>query len=787
MNRTSFENFEVFFKKATGNNPYPYQKKLAESSIPSVINVPTGAGKTESAILGVWLWHRLHDDGTPRRLIYCLPQRVLVEQTEQRVKGWLKNLGLEEEIGVALLLGGDQDKEFDKYPAKDCIIIGTQDVLISGALNRRYGTNPFSWPITFGLLNNDCLWILDEIQIMENALPTSIQLDAFRKSFKTFGPCHTVWMSATLQPEWLKTVNSTSDKLDVHGITKQDKEHSELKKRNNAIKILRKAKIVLKKKYEKTDVQYLHSLHIQGTVTIIMTNTVKRAQDLYDLFKNIQVDCKLIHSRFRTADRTKLNKWINDLDENQDKIIISTQVLEAGVDISAHTMITENAPWSNMVQRFGRCNRKGELRNAEVYWIDIILDEKNSVPYDMEDLESSRKKLIDLTDKSIAPSVLPPYKESRSFDAVLRKKDLIDLFDTTSDLSGNYVDASRFVRTIKRQLDVDVFWRTDDKESKPVRDELCSVSIGNLKDFVNKRKVACKVWNYVEGEWEKVYAENLFPGQTVMLDGKNGGYSEVYGWNVSITDSVDPLKNQNETSDSNDTDKQSESTSPITLKDHTTHVLHETDKILKCIGFLDEDIKEAIMTAVKYHDIGKAHQVFQDTIIRGIRITDKVKPEIWAKSQKMNRHAIPGFRHEVASALAYIEHTREDKSRLRDLIAYLVASHHGKVRLSIRNASRKKHSRYNDDYLLGIKIDGDTLPEFTSDIISTKKTSLDISLARIGRRNNGSTPSWTEMAVELRDKYGPFRLAYLEMLVRAADGLASKKEKVSKKRSSSHE
>lgn len=775
MSRRPFENFEAFFKKATGNNPYPYQKRLAESPITSVINVPTGAGKTESAILGVWLWHRLHDDDTPKRLVYCLPRRVLVEQTEQRIKGWLRNLGLEEEIGVALLLGGEQDKEFDKYPAKDYIIVGTQDVLISGALNRRYGISPFSWPITFGLLNNDCLWVLDEIQIMENALPTSIQLDAFRKSFKTFGPCHTVWMSATLQPEWLKTVNSPSDKLDVHSITKQDKKHGELKRRNSAAKTLRKAKIVLKKKYDTMNVEYLYSLHKKGTVTVIMINTVKRAQDIYNLFKKIQADCKLIHSKFRTADRAKLNRWINDLDENQDKIIISTQVLEAGVDISAHTMITEIAPWSSLVQRFGRCNRKGKLDSAEVYWIDTTLDEKNSAPYNMEDLENSKKILMEMTDKSVSPGALPMYKELRSFDAVLRKKDLMDLFDTTSDLSGNYVDASRFVRTIKQQLDVDVFWRTDDKESAPVREELCSVSIGSLKEFMKEHKESGKIWNYVEGKWDRAYIGNIFPGQTVMLDGKDGGYSEEYGWDVSITDSVNPIKNQNEISDSNDTDKQSESTKPVTLRDHTAHVLGETDKILNDIVFLDCDIKEAIKTAVRYHDVGKAHRVFQDTMMRGI--TDTTKPEIWAKSQKMGRHTISGFRHEVASVLVYLTHTREDMSELRDLVAYLIASHHGKVRLSMRNPSRKKHHRYDDDYLLGIKTDGDVLPKFTSDVISTKETDLDISLAQIGRRNGGFDPSWTEMVIGLRDRYGPFRLAYLEMLIRAADGLASKKER----------
>ena len=166
-------------------------------------------------------------------------------------------------------------------------------------------------------------------------------------------------------------------------------------------------------------------------------------------------------------------------------------------------------------------------------------------------------------------------------------------------------------------------------------------------------------------------------------------------------------------------------------------------------------------------------------MMRGI--TDTVKPEVWAKSQKISRHTVPGFRHEVASALAYIEHTKEDKSEsCGGLVAYLIASHHGKVRLSMRNVSGKKHDRYDDERLLGIKIDGDVLPEFTSDVISTKETTLDASLAQIGRRNGESTPSWTETAVGLRDKYGPFRLAYLEMLVRAADGLASKKEREQK-------
>lgn len=58
-----------------------------------------------------------------------------------------------------------------------------------------------------GLLNNDCLWMLDEIQLMGTGLATSTQLQAFRESLGTFGAVKTVWMSATLLPGWLGSVD----------------------------------------------------------------------------------------------------------------------------------------------------------------------------------------------------------------------------------------------------------------------------------------------------------------------------------------------------------------------------------------------------------------------------------------------------------------------------------------------------------------------------------------------------------------------------------------------------
>jgi CRISPR-associated endonuclease/helicase Cas3 len=99
--------FEEFFKAATGHAPYDYQRRLAgdrggprpcESQL---ISIPTGLGKTAAVVLA-WLWNRVAlslnsqlstlNQPWPRRLVYCLPMRTLVEQTRDNVAEWLENL-----------------------------------------------------------------------------------------------------------------------------------------------------------------------------------------------------------------------------------------------------------------------------------------------------------------------------------------------------------------------------------------------------------------------------------------------------------------------------------------------------------------------------------------------------------------------------------------------------------------------------------------------------------------------------------------------------------------------
>ncbi len=160
MNSNKTQSFKAFFKAATGNSPYDWQCRLAEQPEceSRLIDIPTGLGKTAGVVLA-WLWNLRSqfvtlNEGTsqptkhwPRRLVYCLPMRTLVEQTRDEVSKWLTALETEDLLPgkrprVVVLMGGEdlspEAKDWDLYPEEPAILIGTQDMLLSRALNRGY-------------------------------------------------------------------------------------------------------------------------------------------------------------------------------------------------------------------------------------------------------------------------------------------------------------------------------------------------------------------------------------------------------------------------------------------------------------------------------------------------------------------------------------------------------------------------------------------------------------------------------------------------------------------------
>ena len=828
MTTDSFVDFFRAAMAATDRVPYPYQRRLATEAAPGkplqscLIQVPTGTGKTAAAILA-WLWQRRQNPGTtPRRLVYCLPMRVLVEQTRDNASKWVNNLGLRDEIGIHVLMGGEEADDWDLYPERAAILIGTQDMLLSRALNRGYGMSRYRWPTHFGLLHAECLWVFDEIQLMGSGLATTAQLEGFRTGIEQHG-CKTLWMSATLQRDWLHTVNFDPTllpqfKLEDDDLVRDDVSHiyragKRLEPANSCMDDGRLAKEVVTA-HEKT-----------GGRTLVVVNTVRRARELQLAVRrelkaaDIPLDPILIHSRFRPAERAEqIKKLLTEPDE-RGMIVVTTQVVEAGVDVSARTLFTELAPWSSLVQRFGRCNRRGlDNDSARAFWIDLPKDrrqhEKARYPYELADLMRSRELLQTYTDVS------PVFLEEKGIPQpiqhtqVIRRKDFTELFDTTPDLAGNDIDIDRYVREVEKS-DVQVFWRKWSiegplpvDESRPRREELCSVPIGEFRDEFLKetsRRALAYRWDYLDCKWVRAETKRVYPGQVYLLHAQTGGYSPDVGWSAKLKELVETIDPPDAapSPEANDDDRLSEREWQSIAR-HTDRVYRKLEAIL---GKLPLPESETLKLAARWHDWGKAHDVFQDAIddgqtvewqggatkrrerpqeFRGSRVVAKAPGKRWKDKKPFDRgfwraYRRRHFRHELASALAVLQRPHEDLAPLSDddlnLVAYLIAAHHGKVRLSIRSLPGEKTAPDNRRFARGIW-DQDPLP--TTDLGGgTTAPAVAISLEPMelglcGQLPFTGQPSWAERVLRLRDTLGPMRLAYLEAILRAADMRASK-------------
>jgi CRISPR-associated endonuclease/helicase Cas3 len=772
--------FEAFFQTATGTAPYAYQSAFAAAPMfPDLLEAPTGSGKTATAVLG-WLWRRLH--GTVeqraeagRRLVFCLPMRTLVEQTERAALRWRENLGLGKVLGVHTLLGGAVDDDWQDRPEHDAILIGTQDQLLSRALMRGYAMSRFLWPIHFALLNNDCTWVMDEVQLMGVGASTAAQLQAFRERLEVAGSAKTVWMTATLAEGRLRTIDVGRDFVRQPFVA----DEPALKRRLHAKKTLVKAACAAGKKGTLGDLAMeIAAAHMPGTLTLVVVNRVARAQELRILLtkSGLIERVALVHSRFRSGDRRRIQDAA--LDGSFRGVLVATQAIEAGVDLSAKTLFTELAPWPSLVQRFGRLNRAGEHDDSRAVWIDLDTDDGDlCLPYEAPVLDTARDRLMQLRD--VSPGSLAAVAKDPEEPAlpVLRKKDLLELFDTEPDLAGHDIDVARYIRATDDR-DVQVAWREIGTESPPDdapdlhRDELCSVPFYELDKLAKEHKI----WRFDSLRKKWIRVERLFPGLAVVVDVSVGGYDGDTGFTRDRKDKPRSLQISGDIPDYDEADRLTYGASDyITMQMHAEDTAEEMTRLLGHLGHLTTFLadKEMLVDAARWHDTGKVHPAFQAMLTANLPVDDSRKTGgPWAKSDGKYRARNPRrfFRHELASALAWLA---EGKS---DLGGYIVAAHHGKVRLSLRarpgeepppdagGARRFAHGVHDGDVLPTVDLGGGVV---------VREQSLSLACMELGGGDDGA--SWADRMLRLLEDLGPFRLAYLEMLVRIADWRASEK------------
>lgn len=138
-----------------------------------------------------------------------------------------------------------------------------------------------------------------------------------------------------------------------------------------------------------------------GSRVLWVVNTVARCQEkarelhkaLKDLDESdVQVLC--YHSRFKLIDRQERHENVVQQFKQRAKraIAVTTQVCEMSLDLDADVLVTEIAPCSALVQRFGRSNRQGKLNYSEVY-VYQPEEAKSAKPYEDEQLERANEFL----------------------------------------------------------------------------------------------------------------------------------------------------------------------------------------------------------------------------------------------------------------------------------------------------------------------------------------------------------------------------------------------------------
>ena len=411
---------------------------------------------------------------------------------------------------------------------------------------------------------------------------TSVQLHQFRRSPQHL-PRQSLWMSATIgattpmragtqrwtqpAPQWMQTPEHGDRDVTVLGLG--DADRKAMSEVLTAPKRVDHPAVTVDAPSAELP-ELLLRYASDGRLVLVVVNRVVRAQGLFRQVKalaardDVSPELLLLHSRFRPSERAAAMGRLRAITPDRGRIVISTQVLEAGIDLDADVLVTEICPWPCLVQRLGRLNRRGR-KEGVVHILDVPIEVPNggwpkkksereqaetaarsaaARPYASQDLEITRNRVDRLRgDASISRIVgvdqADPYPVPVE-GHVLRRHHLDDLFDTDPDLSGGHLDVSRFVRSDRMVLDVAVLWRAlDNVEPEdtpaPHPDEICKVSITDLRKLGPDKRgwvLSLQRARRRSGAWREIRLNDpgVRPGDTVMLDVSAGGYDDDIGW-----------------------------------------------------------------------------------------------------------------------------------------------------------------------------------------------------------------------------------------------------------------
>jgi len=442
-----------------GRGLYLWQRRLLKDWLKGrrwdAIDVPTGLGKT--TVMTLWLIARATGANLPRRLIYIVDRRAVVDQATEEATalanrldklltedlsglGWRRHLGLTKTDGsldtwlpISTLRGQHLDnRRWMENPAGAAIVVGTVDMIGSRMLFEGYGVSRRMRPVHAGLTGIDSLIILDEAHLVP-------PFEALVRQAAKLGQGNARGAPAPdlLFPLQLTSLSATGGERPgtrVFRLTEDDLGDPPVRARLTAPKHLRLMRGATTGDIAQRLSEQAWDFGAGGRRVIVFCNSRRTAQDVEAELRRIAKkdgsfgkDPKLTEllvgeRRYRerlrlTGDGTAANgspvfnrfRLGGELDSSGlPAFLIATSAGEVGVDLDADDMVCDLVAWERMVQRLGRVNRRpvpGEARVAVV----PVADEKEAE----DDIGADRLAAL----RAPFESVLWPLGEDGAKDA----------------------------------------------------------------------------------------------------------------------------------------------------------------------------------------------------------------------------------------------------------------------------------------------------------------------------------------------------------------------------------
>lgn len=318
-----------------------YMREKADSNV--VIIAPTGSGKTEAALY--WL--------NGEKGFYTLPLKVSSNAIYKRIR---------EEYNfkdVALL----HSESLQKY-IEESVDEQRKDDEEKSAKEKFEKTKMFSAPLTISTVDQLFLFvykalgteimaatlkyskvIIDEIQSYEPRIVAALIYGL--KTISQMGGKFAI-MTATLPPVLLDFMNK-------YGLIKNETYCFEDFSAENAMQ-----RHMIKLYEQEFNLEEIAE-ESKTKKVLVICNTVKKAQETYRLLEEYTDNVYSLHARYIKKHRKILEKNIMQFSENRESIGIwvTTQIVEASLDIDFDILYTEMCTADSLLQRMGRCNRKG--------------------------------------------------------------------------------------------------------------------------------------------------------------------------------------------------------------------------------------------------------------------------------------------------------------------------------------------------------------------------------------------------------------------------------------------